>query len=79
MRLHIELDDELVERVDRVSGPRGRSRFIRDAVAWAIENASRAELLRSSFGSIKDSGHEWDADPASWVRDQRRSDRRRIG
>jgi Arc/MetJ family transcription regulator len=79
MRLHIELDDALVERVDRMAGSRGRSRFIREAVAWALENASRAELIRSSFGSIDDKSHDWDRDPAAWVREQRRTDRRRIG
>ena len=30
-------------------------------------------------GSIPDSGHDWDDDPAKWVHDQRRADPRRVG
>lgn len=30
-------------------------------------------------GSIDDAGGDWEEDPAGWVRDQRRSDDRRIG
>lgn len=79
MRVHIELDDALVERVDAVAGSRGRSRFVREAVEWALEHRARWDLIRSAVGSIEDRGHDWDRDPASWVRRQRRADRRRVG
>lgn len=36
----------------------------------ADEDGRRAALL-SAFGSIEDHGHEWDGDPAAWVRQQR--------
>lgn len=79
MRLHIHLDDELVAKVDEHAGPRGRSGFIANAVARAIDDVRRLELLESAFGSIADGGHEWDDDPAAWVAEQRRQDPRRVG
>ncbi len=79
MRMHIDIDDELVARIDDAAGARGRSRFIREAVLSALEHKARAELIRSSRGTVAASGHGWDADAASWVRGQRRSDDRRVG
>lgn len=71
MRLHISVDDELVAELDERIGARDRSRFIGEAVRRALDEARRADALESAFGSIPDSGHEWDADPATWVRQQR--------
>lgn len=79
VRIHIDVDEALIERVDAAAGPRGRSRFVREAVEWALERGSRWDLIRSAVGSIADSGHDWDCDPAAWVRKQRRADRRRVG
>lgn len=79
MRMHIELDEDLVAKVDALAGPRGRSTFVRRAVEDAVEQELRWARLESAAGAIADSGHEWDADPASWVRHQRRGDARRAG
>lgn len=79
MRMHIELDDDLVRKIDQAAGPRGRSRFVREAVERALDRERRWELIESSFGSISDEGHEWDDDPAEWVRKQRFSDPKRVG
>ena len=77
--MHIELDDALVARVDELTGPRGRSAFIRSAIEQAVRQATRWSELDAAAGSIADQGHEWDADPAGWVREQRRADSRRAG
>ena len=79
MRLHITLKDELVEELDRRLGPRRRSAFIARAVENAIADELRWELIESSLGTIPDKGHEWDENPASWVREQRRADESRVG
>ncbi len=71
MRLHITLDDELVRDLDRLVGARERSSFIARAVRRAIDELDRTEALEAALGSIPDSGHDWDADPAAWVRAQR--------
>lgn len=79
MRMHIELDDDLIAQVDALSGPRGRSAFVRAAIERAVAQERRWVAIESAAGVIPDEGHEWDDDPAAWVRDQRRSDARRAG
>lgn len=79
VRLHISLDDELVRELDRRVGRRRRSGFIAGAVRAALDDARRWELIEAGLGSIPDEGHEWDADPARWVREERRSDATRVG
>jgi hypothetical protein len=79
MRIHIDLDPDLVAEVDAKAGRRGRSKFIRTAVRSALDQEARWEALVSAMGSISDRGHEWDSDPAAWVRKQRRVDKRRVG
>ena len=40
------------------------------------ENDRRWNDIEAALGSLPDTGHEWDDDPAAWVRHQRRVDRR---
>ena len=69
----------LVRDLDRRVGPRRRSEFIARAVGLALEDDARWELVESSLGSIESEGHEWNADPAAWVRRGRRSAAGRVG
>lgn len=77
--MHIELEDDLIARVDAVAGPRGRSRFVREAIERALDEKNRWDLIESAIGSIPDHGHEWDDDPAEWVHRQRFSEPRVVG
>jgi len=43
------------------------------------EDKRRWDDIEVSLGSIPDTDHEWDDDPAAWVRAQRRTDPRRSG
>ena len=79
MRMHIELDDELIHRLDTVGGPRGRSAFVRRAIELAIRDEERWAQLERAAGAIPDSGHGWDGDPARWVQAQRQGDVQRGG
>ncbi len=79
MRMHIELDDKLVAQVDLLAGPRGRSAFVRRAVEHAVRQDLRWSDIEGAAGVIESHGHEWDDDPAAWVRQQRRADPRRAG
>lgn len=79
MRVHINLEEELVEQIDRKVGPRKRSSFIAGAVRRQLDADRRWEKIRSAFGSISDEGHIWDPDPARWVHESRRQDPRRMG
>jgi len=79
MRIHISLDDRLVKQLDRQIGRRKRSSFIAATIRRALEDRRRWEDILGSLGTISESRHEWDADPAAWVRHQRRTDARRVG
>lgn len=78
MRMHIEVDDALMAEVDTMVGSRGRSAFVRSAIERAVEQDRRWRALRSAAGAVTEE-HDWDVDPAAWVRDQRRSDSHRGG
>jgi Arc/MetJ family transcription regulator len=79
MRLHISLDDELVAELDRRVGPRERSAFITAAVRRALIDQRNWEAIETALGAVADHGHDWDDDPAAWVRAQRATDVRRVG
>ena len=79
MRLHITLDDALVAELDRHVAPRQRSKFITDAIEDALARSRQYALLESVRGTISDTGHVWDPDPAAWVSEERFSDPRRVG
>jgi Arc/MetJ-type ribon-helix-helix transcriptional regulator len=79
MRLHISLDDKLVEELDERVGKRRRSTFISETLRRALDDERRWEDISAGLGALADSGHDWDADPAGWVRAQRRSDPARVG
>jgi predicted transcriptional regulator len=79
MRLHISVEDELVAELDQRVGPRRRSAFITASLRRALDDERRWDEIEAGLGSIEDGGHEWDDDPADWVRDQRFGDERRVG
>ena len=79
MRLHISLENELVSQVDARVGPRRRSAFIAHAVRQALDDERRWELIEAALDAVPDEGHDWDRDPAAWVRAQRAGDARRVG
>jgi Arc/MetJ-type ribon-helix-helix transcriptional regulator len=79
MRIHIDMGDDLIERIDALAGKGQRSQFVRDAVVAALDRRARTELVLSARGAIPARGHEWDRDPAAWVRDQRRTETPRVG
>ena len=79
MRIHITVEDDILDDLDAQVGPRRRSAFIVQALRAALEDRHRWDEIESALGSVPDHGHEWDIDPAGWVRSQRRVDTRRVG
>ncbi|HTA12536.1 MAG TPA: ribbon-helix-helix protein, CopG family [Solirubrobacteraceae bacterium] len=79
MRLHISLEDDLVEQLDQRVGRRQRSTFISETLRRALDDERRWEDIAAGLGALSDTGHDWDTDPADWVRTQRRSDPARVG
>lgn len=79
MRIHIELDDHVVEELDRRVGLRGRSAFVAQLLAHALGEEQRWDDIKAAMGAVSGIPHEWDEDTSGWIRAQRRSDPRRSG
>lgn len=79
MRLHIALEDALVAELDRRVGQRRRSAFIAELIRRGLDDERRWDDIDAALGRLEASGHEWDDDPAGWVRAQRHGDPRRAG
>lgn len=79
MRLHISLDDELLAQLDRRVGRRQRSAFIAAALRRSLDDQQRWDEIESALADLGAAEHAWDADPAGWVRGERRLDPTRVG
>ena len=79
MRIHVALPDAMVAELDRRAGTRRRSAFIVELIRRALEDERRWDDIEAALSALPDSGHDWDDDPAEWVRRQRRGDARRSG
>jgi hypothetical protein len=79
MRLHINLDDDLVRQIDDVAGPRGRSKLIREAVEIEVERRRRQAALERLVGSMPDFAPwmtpEWISEPQARKPGARSQDR----
>lgn len=64
MRISIHLDDELVADLDRRAGPGRRDAFIAELIRRGLDYGRRWGEIEASLGTIADTGHEWDEDPA---------------
>jgi hypothetical protein len=79
MRVHITLDNDLVAQLDTRVGRRRRSAFISETVRRALEDERRWQDIEGGLGVLAGGEHDWDADPAGWVRAQREGDPTRVG
>ena len=75
MRTHISLPDDLIAEIDAHAGPRGRSRFIEDAVRAKLlnERQKRAMKAYADSGGIKEIPPEWSTPEktSEWVHKMR--------
>jgi predicted transcriptional regulator len=76
MRMHLNLDDELVEEIDVIAGSRGRSAFLREAVTHELDRHRRWAAFDRAVGAAPDFASHL---PEDWVRATRREDARRVG
>lgn len=60
-----------------MGNPVGRSPA--DPFRCRVCDERRWELIEEALDAIPDEGHDWDRDPAAWVRAQRAGDARRVG
>ena len=69
MRLHINLADETAKEIDEVTGPRGRSKYIREAIEARLEVDRRVAARRRLVGSAPDFA-PWMT--AEWISENRK-------
>ena len=75
MRIHVHLDDDIVDQLDERCGPRERSAFIVNAITRAPEFERQWDKLEAAIGSVGSRGHAWQTDPEQWVRAERLAER----
>jgi metal-responsive CopG/Arc/MetJ family transcriptional regulator len=79
MRVHISLDEGLVEQLDERVGVRRRSAFISETVRRALDDEQRWDDIEAGLGVLSGTEHEWDKDSAGWVAAGRAGDSARVG
>lgn len=76
VRTNLLLPEDLVEQLDRVAGPRGRSRYVAEAVRERLRREERRALLGQVAGAWRDNPLFPSSDAVyRWVRALRNEDR----
>ena len=69
VRTNLMMPRETVDRVDRIAGPRGRSRFVTEAVEERLRREERMASLREAAGAWRDHPlFPTDESVVEWVR-----------
>lgn len=55
-RTNLTLPEDLLRQVDEIAGPRGRSRYVADAVAQRVKRDRLGRAIEASFGSLVPKG-----------------------
>src|SRR4051794_30219626 len=74
VRTNLLLPDDLVEEVDHFAGPRGRSRYVAEALRARIRGDRLRETVDRTFGVLRSDDYpQWSTSEAviDWVRDAR--------
>ncbi|MFZ0284786.1 MAG: hypothetical protein WAL32_06105 [Terriglobales bacterium] len=67
-RAHILLPDDLLQEIDALVGPRGRSSFLVETARNEVRRRKLLRFLESKEPVWKDDAHPELRDAASWVR-----------
>jgi predicted transcriptional regulator len=71
-RTNVTLPAELLEQVDRYAGPRGRSRYVAEAVAQRVRRDALGAAIAETAGAMVDRpGHLTPDEVIAWVHDLR--------
>jgi predicted transcriptional regulator len=72
-RTNLTLPEDLLLQVDEIAGPRGRSRYVAEAVAQRVKRDRLRRAIDASFGSlVPEGGRPMTRDEVSaWVAEQR--------
>lgn len=67
-RTNVTLPARLLEQVDRHAGPRGRSRYVAEAVAQRVRRDTLGAVIRETGGAmVGRTGHRTPDEVARWV------------
>jgi metal-responsive CopG/Arc/MetJ family transcriptional regulator len=79
MRTHVLIPQDLMEKVDRLVGPRRRSEFLSQALREKLSRVELAEAARKAAGSLADvPGWESRERARAWVEALRKEDEKRL-
>lgn len=71
-RTNVTLPADLLEEVDRYAGPRGRSRYVAEAVAQRVKRDALGAAIRETAGAmVGRPGHMAPEEVSRWVEDLR--------
>jgi metal-responsive CopG/Arc/MetJ family transcriptional regulator len=71
-RTNLTLPEELLAEVDALAGPRGRSRYVAEAVAQRVKRDKLGEAIRSAAGVMSHKGSAMSREEVSaWVEQMR--------
>lgn len=74
VRTNLTLPEELIREVDEVAGPRGRSRYVAEAVAQRVKRDRLGKAIRETAGILKGTPSEMSRDEVTrWI-DELRSE-----
>lgn len=74
VRTNLLLPEDLVEELDRVAGPRNRSKFVAEAIRYRLRRERLRDAWEKSFGVLKAEDHpHWATSEmvVEWVRAMR--------
>ena len=74
VRTNLLLPEDVVREVDRLAGPRGRSRYVADALRAQIRRDRQRESVDRTFGVLDPADYpEWPSSESvvDWVRERR--------
>jgi metal-responsive CopG/Arc/MetJ family transcriptional regulator len=74
VRTNLLLPEDLVEELDRVAGPRNRSKFVAEAIRYRLRRERLREAWEKSFAVLKNEDYPHWSTPekvVEWVRDLR--------
>ena len=74
-RTNVTLPEQLLKEVDELAGPRGRSQFVADAVAYKVKRERLRKAIEAARGVAVGTPFEMTPDEAyRWVRAMREDD-----
>ena len=67
-RTNLTLPEELVRAVDEIAGPRGRSRYVAEAVAQRLKRDRLRRAVEAAAGIFRGTPHEMSREQVSaWI------------